>query len=76
MGCYYVDQLIQPADRHSLLFYFRLMLTSLETAQVISTTFPELAPSLRVARGRSGFYSQLDSFAVFTSHAIDGCAPN
>lgn len=52
------------------------MLTSLETAQVISTNFPELASSLHTTRGRSGFYSQLDSFAVFTRRAIDECHPS
>jgi hypothetical protein len=47
------------------------MLTSSETAQVLSANFPELTPALRSTRGRSGFYSQLDGFAVLTRRAID-----
>lgn len=55
------------------------MLTSVETAQVLASNFPELTFSLRSTQGphgRSGFYSQLDSFAVFTRRAIDEFHPS
>lgn len=46
------------------------MLTAQETAQLLVTTFPELAPRISAER-KHGFYQPLDQFAVYTRQALN-----